>query len=228
MSEYSLDLAMQGVTTLWGSFEIRNARLARTMLQQLAGCELQENLHLFDHWADEFERLPVYFMTFHGQQPLRLVMEAVEHATYVHDIAHVVIDNVQFMLGVSEGEHRHSDRFWKQDAIVASFRTFATKNNCHVTLVMHPRKERDSEELSVNSIFGGAKASQEADNVLIIQDKRLSSLRGKKYLQIVKNRYSGDLGVMPMEFERSALSYAIKKKKTEEKSLKENISSQSS
>lgn len=34
------------------------------------------------------------------------------------------------------------------------------------------------------SIFGGAKASQEADNVLILQDKRLHSLRGRKYIQV--------------------------------------------
>lgn len=30
-------------------------------------------------------------------------------------------------------------------------------------------QERDSEDLSTSSIFGSAKASQEADNVLIIQ-----------------------------------------------------------
>ena len=46
MSEYSLDLAMQGVNTLWGSFEIRNARLARTMLQQMAGVPLDAHLDL--------------------------------------------------------------------------------------------------------------------------------------------------------------------------------------
>lgn len=75
ISEYSLDLAMQGVNTLWGSFEIRNARLARTMLQQMAGIPLDENLHLFDEWADRFEQLPIYFMTFHGQQTIKIVME---------------------------------------------------------------------------------------------------------------------------------------------------------
>lgn len=103
------------------------------------------------------------------------------------------------------------DRFWKQDAIVAAFRTFATRQNCHVTLVIHPRKERDDEDLTTNSIFGGAKAAQEADNVLIIQDKRLTSLRGRKYLQVAKNRYSGDLGVMPLDFDKSSLSYMQKK-----------------
>ncbi|XP_063986389.1 mitochondrial DNA helicase isoform X2 [Diachasmimorpha longicaudata] len=108
ISEYSLDLAMQGVNTLWGSFEIRNTRLARTMLQQMAGVSLAENLQDFNTYADEFEKLPIYFMTFHGQQSLAVVMEAVEHATYVHDIAHVIIDNVQFMMGMSEAT-KHLD-----------------------------------------------------------------------------------------------------------------------
>lgn len=87
------------------------------------------------------------------------------------------------MMGMSD-EPKHMDRFWKQDAIIAAFRTFATKTNCHITLVIHPRKERETEDLTTSSIFGGAKASQEADNVLIIQDKRLQSVRGKKFLQV--------------------------------------------
>lgn len=75
MSEYSLDLAMQGVNTLWGSFEIRNARLARTMLQQMAGVPLDENLENFNSYANAFEKLPIYFMTFHGQQNIKVVMD---------------------------------------------------------------------------------------------------------------------------------------------------------
>ena len=48
-------------------------------------------------------------------------------------------------------------------------RKFATSHNCHVTLVIHPRKE-DEDLLTANSIFGGAKATQEADNVLLLQE----------------------------------------------------------
>ncbi|XP_018335132.1 twinkle protein, mitochondrial [Agrilus planipennis] len=153
------------------------------MLQQFSGVPLENHLEMFESFADSFEKLPIYYMTFHGQQSLKVVMEAVEHAQYVHDIAHVIIDNLQFMMGMTE-DQRNMDRFWKQDAIIASFRTFATRKNCHVTLIIHPRKERDDDDLTTNSIFGGAKASQEADNVLIIQDKRLVSMRGKKYLQV--------------------------------------------
>ncbi|XP_011498189.1 PREDICTED: twinkle protein, mitochondrial [Ceratosolen solmsi marchali] len=182
MSEYSLDLAIQGVNTLWGSFEIKNSRLARTMLQQMIGVPLDENLEKFNVYADEFEKLPIFFMTFHGQQSIKLVMEAVEHATYMHDIAHVIIDNVQFMMGTLD-ESKFTDRFWKQDQIISAFRTFATKFNCHVSLVIHPRKEKEDGELTTSSIFGGVKASQEADNILIVQDKRLTNIHGKKYLQ---------------------------------------------
>lgn len=75
MSEYSLDLAMQGVNTLWGSFEIRNARLAKTMLQQMAGIPLEDNLDEFNTYADAFSKLPIYFMTFHGHQNINIVMD---------------------------------------------------------------------------------------------------------------------------------------------------------
>ena len=100
------------------------------------------------------------------------------------------------------------------------------------------------EELSTSSIFGGAKASQEADNILILQDKRTNDpnhrrkylevnfLREKKQnkqiysrletkslffspsplQQVSKNRYAGDLGVMPLEFHKESLSFAPRKK----------------
>ncbi|CAL7944131.1 unnamed protein product [Xylocopa violacea] len=214
MSEYSLDLAMQGVNTLWGSFEIRNVQLVKTMLQQMVGVPLEKNREKFDAYASAFEKLPIYFMTFHGQQSIKVVMDAVEHATYVYDIAHVVIDNVQFMMGTMESSN-YIDRFWKQDDIIAKFRNFATTNNCHVTMVIHPRKERDNDVLSISSIFGSAKASQEADNVLIIQDKKFTSIQKKKYLQVVKNRFSGDLGIIMLDFDKSSLTYS-QNLKTEE------------
>lgn len=88
------------------------------------------------------------------------------------------------MLGMSNDEAGSLDRFYRQDAIIAAFRNFATSTNCHVTLVIHPRKEKDGELLTSNSIFGGVKASQESDNILIIQQKTLQSLKLKKFLQV--------------------------------------------
>uniref|UniRef100_A0A131YVV4 DNA 5'-3' helicase n=1 Tax=Rhipicephalus appendiculatus TaxID=34631 RepID=A0A131YVV4_RHIAP len=207
MCEYSLDLCMQGVNTLWGSFEIQNEKLAKIMLTQFAKMSLENNMEEFDSWADKFELLPLYFMTFHGEESMKNVMDAMAHAVYVHDIQHVVVDNVQFMMGVGM-DNSNVDRFWRQDLLIASFRRFATQHNCHVTLVMHPRKEKDSEELSTSSIFGGAKASQEADNVLILQDRRLASPQGRKHLQVTKNRFDGDIGSVPLEFNKENLTFS--------------------
>ncbi|XP_016075577.1 PREDICTED: twinkle protein, mitochondrial isoform X2 [Miniopterus natalensis] len=170
ISEYALDLCTQGVNTLWGSFEISNVRLARIMLTQFAVGRLEEQLDKYDEWADRFEDLPLYFMTFHGQQSIRIAA---------------------------------------QDYIVGAFRKFATDSNCHVTLVIHPRKEDDDKELQTASIFGSAKASQEADNVLILQDRKLVTGPGKRYLQVSKNRFDGDVGVFPLEFNKNSLTFSI-------------------
>ena len=53
-----------------------------------------------------------------------------------------------------------SCRFAVQDHIVGAFRKFATNSCCHVTLIIHPRKEEDDRELQTASIFGSAKVRE--------------------------------------------------------------------
>ena len=171
LSQLSLEIATQGVPTLWGSFEIRNPRLARTMMMQHAaslGITLSpDRPEHFDLVADAFERLPFHFMRFYGSSPVADVIDAMDYAVYVHDVQHVILDNLQFMLS---GQNRASvDKFDIQDRAIETFRQFASQRNVHVTLVIHPRKESDNSSLGISSVFGSAKATQEADNVLIIQ-----------------------------------------------------------
>ncbi|XP_067225300.1 twinkle protein, mitochondrial [Chanodichthys erythropterus] len=205
ISECALDLCMQGVNTLWGSFEINNVRLAKIMLTQFAKQRLEENLDQYDMWADKFEDLPLYFMTFHGQQNIKAVLDTMQHAVYLYDISHVIIDNLQFMMGQ---ENLSLDKFAVQDHIIGAFRKFATNSCCHVTLIIHPRKEEDDKELQTASIFGTAKASQEADNVLILQEKKLVTCPGRRSLQVAKNRFDGDVGIFPLEFNKASLTFS--------------------
>ncbi|XP_054898725.1 twinkle protein, mitochondrial [Poeciliopsis prolifica] len=205
ISEFALDLCMQGVNTLWGSFEINNVRLAKVMLTQFAMQRLEENLEQYDFWADRFEELPLYFMTFHGQQNIKAVLDTMHHAVYLYDINHVIIDNLQFMMGQ---ENLSVDKFAVQDHIIGMFRKFATNSSCHVTLIIHPRKEEDDKELQTASIFGSAKASQEADNVLILQEKKLVTCPGRRSLQVTKNRFDGDVGIFPLDFIKSSLTFS--------------------
>lgn len=218
ISEYALDLCTQGVCTLWGSFEINNIRLAKIMLTQFAARRLEDQLELYDEWADRFEELPLYFMTFHGQQNIKTVLDTMKHAVYMYDITHVVVDNLQFMMG---HEQLSADRLAAQDFIIGAFRKFATDNTCHITLIIHPRKEDDEKELQTASIFGSAKASQEADNVLILQDRKLTTGPGKRYLQVAKNRFDGDVGVFPLEFSKASLTFSSSKSKAKLKKVKE-------
>jgi hypothetical protein len=83
LSEYSLDLCGQDVRTLWGSFEIRNVRLAKMMLQQFSGLLLEnETRETFDIVADKFEKLPMYYLAFHGQQNVISVLEVNNKMTH--------------------------------------------------------------------------------------------------------------------------------------------------
>ncbi|XP_033748522.1 twinkle protein, mitochondrial-like [Pecten maximus] len=204
MSEYSLDLCESGVRTLWGSFEIPNVKLAKVMLTQFAKKNLSSHLDEFDFWSKRFEHLPLFFMTFHGHQAIQSVVDAMTHAVYVHDIEHIIVDNLQFMMGAMD-----ADKFYVQDRIISSFRNFATTLNCHITVVIHPRKEKE-EELSTASVFGSAKATQEADNILILQDRRKTNPRAGKYIQVVKNRFDGDLGKMLLKFDKESYTFANK------------------
>ncbi len=220
MSELSLDLCQQGVTTLWGSFEIRNVRLAKTMLKQFSGLNLEHHVKQFGYWADRFQQLPLYFMGFYGPVDIATVIETMSHATYVYDIQHVIVDNLQFMTGAT---YSLGDRYTLQNAVLAEFRKFASVKNVHVSLVIHPRKEDDSAELTTASIFGTAKASQEADNVLILQSRGGVSQR-QKYLQVTKNRFDGDVGRLPLEFDRESLTLSGCNKQQSRDGLKRELS----
>ena len=72
------------------------------------------------------------------------------------------------------------DTFYAQNFAISQFRNFASSKNVHVSVIMHPRKEDADKPLQTSSIFGTAKASQEADNVLILQ----AQPRREKFLQV--------------------------------------------
>ncbi len=44
------------------------------MLTQYSGLNLSKNMHVFDQFADQFARLPMFFMTFHGQESIDKVI----------------------------------------------------------------------------------------------------------------------------------------------------------
>jgi twinkle protein len=205
LSQLSLDFAEQGINILWGSFEIKNTRLIHKMLQQFARAPLPisspAELEKLEELADNFQSLPLHFLKFHGGSDIDEVIGAMDYATHVHDVEHVILDNMQFMI-TRKTQNTSYDKFDTQDMALEKFRKFATEKNIHVTLVVHPRKEDEGAKLGISSIYGSAKATQEADLVLIVQ-----SDGKRKFVEVKKNRYDGTLGYSPLYFDRNSGRY---------------------
>lgn len=188
LCQLSLDYCMQGVPTLWGSFEMDNGSLGKILMTQFRNAHTENYKSLkddFDEWADRFSKLPMYFMTHHGSCDMNEVLDAMDYANYRYDCKHVVIDNLQFMLG---RQAYGADRFAVYDHAISELRSFCTTRNTHVSLVIHPRKEDDGKKIGRASVFGSAKATQEADNVIALHYLNVET--GHK-LEVLKNRFEG-------------------------------------
>lgn len=187
LSQLSLDYCSQGLGTLWGSFEITNQKLIKKMIRQYADIDFSRDMSRFEEWSEKFRKLPMHFMDFFGSCPLEEVLEAMQFTVDANNVQHIVLDNLQFML--SGQERGNFDKWDLMDKSVAKLRQFATSRNVHISLVIHPRKENDDTILGVASVTGTSKATQEADNVIIIQ-----KIGKKRFLEIKKNRFDGELG----------------------------------
>ena len=209
LGQVSLDMAEQGINVLWGSFEIKNTRLLHKLLKQFSRDALPDikapnAAELFDSLADRFEGLPMSFLRFHGGSEVDEVLDAMEYAVYVNDVEHILLDNMQFMISrnINSGRPNSFDKFEVQDIAIEKFRKFATEHNIHLTLVVHPRKEDEASKLNISSFYGSAKATQEADTVVILQNDGR-----RKYIEVKKNRFDGTLGYAPLYFQSKSGRY---------------------
>ncbi|KAL7677335.1 hypothetical protein ACOME3_003571 [Neoechinorhynchus agilis] len=75
------------LSTLWGSFELQNHRLAKTMIIQYCGSSLRlQNEQFFADCSGSFDRLPMYYMNFHGACNIQRVTATMASAVMVHRI----------------------------------------------------------------------------------------------------------------------------------------------
>ena len=195
LSQLSLDFCELGVSTLWGSFELQNHRLLKKMVRQYARTDTLSLVTEHQYYFSLFSQLPLYLLRFHGSTSVHELLDAMEYAVYVYDVSHVIIDNLQFM--VSDQAYGVS-RFDLQDQVISLLRKFATSKNVHISLVIHPRKQNENEHFDMSSVFGGAKAIQEADNIIVLQNDE----PGLRHVEVLKNRYDGDLGRVAVLFDK--------------------------
>lgn len=196
LAQESLALAKRGMRTCWGSFEIKNHRLAKTMLNQLAQKQIAKHPADLPRYWDQFVELPLWFMKFFGATDIDKILDAMDYAQYVHDCENFILDNLQFF---TSGKGRGGQKFDYQDEAIQKIRDFCSYKNVNITLVIHPKKITEGYEMDIASLGGTAKASQEADSVIILQ-------KGEwfRYLDVRKNRFDGDLGKIAYEYNRES------------------------
>lgn len=166
------------------------------------------------HVTDGLQKLPLYFIDTKnlamgknlGESGLDVgvdpLMRNIEANIVQQGIRHVIIDNLQFMLGAINTQ----DKFQAQDHCVHLLRRLATEYGCHVTLVCHPRKEAG--RLNLQSVFGSGKVTQEADNVVLLQRyENPDAERWEEFIEIPKNRHMGTVPGLRIgiEFEKKHL-----------------------
>ena len=106
MSEYSIDLCQQGVSTLWGSFEVQNVRLVRMMLKQFSLVDLDSSLQEFDKVAERFSQLPMYFTRFHGTNEVEKVLEILQLLPRVRPSSAISVASAETVSREGEREGR--------------------------------------------------------------------------------------------------------------------------
>jgi twinkle protein len=197
ISQMSLDYALQGVNTLWCSFEIQNSRLALTMMEQLSQKKFSSLIDFdetsFYDTCNKLDNLPIYFLDCFGKYDQKEFVDSLVSSIDEKGIKHIIIDNLQFML--SNSWKISLDKFDLFEKTISLLRALCNSYPIQLTLVVHPRKEDENTLLGLSSISGTAKATQEADNVLILQ-----RIEGKNFIDVKKNRFSGKLGKIEIEF----------------------------
>jgi twinkle protein len=204
ISQISLDYALQGVNTLWCSFEIKNSRLALTMLEQLSQKKFSslENFdeNVFYETFGKIDNLPIYFLNCFGKYDQAEFVDSLISSINEKEIKHIIIDNLQFML--SNSWKLSLDKFDLFEKTISLLRALCNTYPIQLTLVVHPRKEDENTLLGLASISGTAKATQEADNVLILQ-----RIEGRNFIDIKKNRFSGKLGKIEIGFSENTKEF---------------------
>ncbi|VDN00890.1 unnamed protein product [Thelazia callipaeda] len=200
LCEYALDLLVQGVRTLFCSFEMPAEKILKWMLVQFAALPLYKIEHhpAVELWIDRFERTKGELVIMKADEfrnrSVTQIANAIRSQVTAGEIQHVVIDNLQFLVGLAilNDERTNSfERFHQQDRFVGLLRSIATDCSTHITVVVHPRKTNSGEDLDIQHFGGSGRVTQEADNIFALQRRRdeVDRRRFRKFLYILKNRY---------------------------------------
>lgn len=78
------------------------------MLNQFAKTDLTQKTESLEYFINEFDKLPLKMMKYYGATDPDELFATLDYAVYEHDVAHIVLDNLQFML---QFQNRSDNKF---------------------------------------------------------------------------------------------------------------------
>lgn len=99
------------------------------------------------------------------------------------------------------------DLYMAQSRTVKKLKEIALKYNCFILLVCHPNKTKEfknGDQLTIESISGSSNIGNLANLILGLNRGELPNQR---ILEVLKNRKTGQLGTLNLEFERENKRY---------------------
>lgn len=97
-----------------------------------------------------------------GDSPLQDMLDVFLYARRRYGASQLVIDSLM-MLDIADDDHN------KQSAVAKQLLKLAREWNCHIHLVAHPRKAKDSsQQAGMSDVAGRANITNTADNVLLV------------------------------------------------------------
>lgn len=128
-------------------------------------------------------------------------LEGIEHLASEEDFKVFLIDNLMTLSQFGE------DLYMAQSRTVKKLKEIALKYNCFIMLVCHPNKTKEfknGDNLTIESISGSSNIGNLANLILGLNRGEMPN---ERILEILKNRKTGQLGVLNLEFTKENKRY---------------------
>lgn len=128
-------------------------------------------------------------------------LEGIEHCAAELDFKVFLIDNLMTLSQFGD------DLYMSQSRTVKKLKEIALKYNCLIFLVCHPNKTKDfkkGDDLTIDSISGTSNIGNLANLIMALNRGELPN---ERVLEVLKNRKTGQLGKINLEFERDNKRY---------------------
>ena len=202
MRQFAVDLLNKGESVGILELEASNKRTALGLMSTAVG----KNLHLGEHSKEElneaFEKTlanwKLYIFDGFGSFEPDIIYNRIEYLATGLDCKIIILDHLSILLSGLDGDERRMI-----DKTMSRLRSLVERTGIALFLISHLRRgssEKNSAEeggrVTLSSLRGSHSIAQLSDSVVALErDQQSSDKESTTTVRVLKNRYSGEVGV---------------------------------